>query len=63
MNILLKLITKCVCFGKAKAGNLSLVETGHEPSRFDAMWDEALISSMHCETARMFLDHMGPRGK
>lgn len=34
-----------------------------EHSRFDAIWDDALIASIHCETARAFLDRMGPRWK
>jgi hypothetical protein len=39
----------------------SVSEGGH--SRFDAMWDEALLASVHCEMARSFLDLMGPRWK
>jgi hypothetical protein len=32
-------------------------------SRFDAVWDEAVMAAMYDETARSFLDLMGPRGK
>jgi hypothetical protein len=27
------------------------------------MWDEALMASIQCETARSFLDRLGPRWK
>lgn len=69
MNILRRLITRWPGFGQvegaaeAGAGTLSPVEAGQGPARFNAMWDEALMNSMHCETARMFLDRMGPRWK
>lgn len=39
----------------------SVTEGGH--SRVDSMWDEALMASVHCETARTYLDCMGPRWK
>jgi hypothetical protein len=32
-------------------------------SRFDVCWDEALMAAMYDESARAFLDHMGPRGR
>lgn len=65
MNILRRLITILSGSGQPKsgAGDRSPVETGRGTSRYDAMWDEALMSSLHCETARSFLDHMGPRWK
>jgi hypothetical protein len=65
MNVLRTLITmfRGSRQAEAGAGDLSSVETGHGPARFDAMWDEALMNSMHCETARMFFDGMGPRWK
>lgn len=65
MNILRRLITIPGGSGLAETatGDRSPVEMGRGTSRFDAMWDEVLMSSLHCETARSFLDHMGPRGK
>lgn len=65
MNILRKLVTRLSGFGQSATGTGSLpdAQTGEGPSRFDTMWDEALMSSMHCEMASMFLDHMGPRWK
>lgn len=65
MNILRRLITRFSGFGKSakETGSFPSAQTGEGPSRFDAMWDEALMSSMHCEAARMLLDRMGPRWK
>ena len=65
MNILRSLLTKLSRSGQPATGTgrLTVVDAGEGPSRFDAMWDEALMNSMHCENASMFLDHMGPRWK
>jgi hypothetical protein len=59
------LITRFSGCDKPATGTESqtMSDSGGEHSRFDAMWDEALMASMHCETARMFLDRMGPRWK
>jgi hypothetical protein len=38
-------------------------DAGGGHSQFDAMWDEALLASIHCETARTVLECMGPRWK
>ena len=65
MNILRRLVTRFSGFGQSATGTGSMpcAQTSEGPSRFDAMWDEALMNSIHCETARMFLDRMGPRWK
>ena len=65
MNILRSLLAILNGSGQTATatGRLTVVDTGEGPSRFDGMWDEALINSMHCENARMFLDCMGPRWK
>jgi hypothetical protein len=65
MNLLRRLIPSFSGSRHAEAGArcLSRVAKGEEPPRHDAMWDEALSHSMQDETARMFLDRLGPRGK
>lgn len=65
MTLLRKLIARFGGFEPLATGTenqlTSVSEGGH--SRFDAMWDEALLASVHCETARTYLDRMGPRLK
>lgn len=65
MTFLHKLITRLSGFGRSKTGTgcQQAADAGGERTRFDAMWDEALVASLHCEAARMFLDLMGPRWK
>lgn len=65
MNILRSLLTRLSGSGRYATGKWSstLVDAAEGPARFDAMWDEVLINSMHCENARMFLDRMGSRWK
>lgn len=65
MSFLRRLITKSSGFEKpaTRAESQPTSDPGGEHLRFDAMWDEALMASMHCETARSFLDRMGPRWK
>jgi hypothetical protein len=63
MNHLRRLITRLSGSEQSATGTGSQhpVDTGGGPSRLDAIWDEALMASIHCEASRMFLDHMGPR--
>jgi hypothetical protein len=65
MTFLRSLITRFSCFERpAKATQSQLTsDAGGGHSRFDSMWDEALLASIHCETAHTFLAHMGPRWK
>ena len=67
MTFLPKLIARFNRSRHSAAGtkNLSIhdLETEERSSRFDRMWDEALMASMHCEAARTLLDYMGPRLK
>ena len=46
-----------------KSRSILQVETEERPTRFDQLWDETLMASMHCEAARTLLDYMGPRLK
>lgn len=65
MTLLRKLIARFGGFEQLTTGAVNqfttVSEGGH--SRFDSMWDEALLASVHCETARTYLDRMGPRWK
>jgi len=65
MTFLRKLTTRFGGFDQPATGTESQLasDSGGGHSRFDAMWDEALLASVHCETARSFLDRMGPRWK
>jgi hypothetical protein len=65
MTFLRSLITRSSGFEQPATGTQSQLtsDAGGGHSRFDEMWDEALIASIHCETARTFLDRMGPRWK
>jgi hypothetical protein len=65
MTFLRSLITRSSSFDRPSTGTESKTasDSGGEHSQFDAMWDEALMASMHCETARTLLDRMGPRWK
>jgi hypothetical protein len=65
MTFLRSLITRFGGFEQLATRTETLLTSGSGggQSRFDAMWDEALLSSIHCETARTFLDLMGPRWK
>jgi hypothetical protein len=38
-----------------------LTDSPEVRSRFDVVWDEALMASMSDESARWILDHCGPR--
>lgn len=65
MTFLRNLITWFSGFEQPATGIESQLTSGSGGghTRFDAMWDEALMASIHCETARTFLDCMGPRWK
>jgi hypothetical protein len=65
MTFLRSLITRFGGFDQLAAGTESQFTSGSEGGyfRFDAMWDEALLACIHCETACAFLDRMGARWK
>jgi hypothetical protein len=65
MTVLPSLINRFSGFEQPATGIESQVTspTGEGHSQFDSMWDEALMASIHCETARTVLEHMGPRWK
>lgn len=65
MTFLRRLIARFNGSGQpaTRKGRQHFANTGGGQSRSDAMWDEALMAAMHCEAARKFLDHMGPRWK
>jgi hypothetical protein len=63
MKDLPKRIAKFLSLGLSEtaAGDASLMDGTGVRSRFDAMWDEALMASMSDENARWLVDHWGPR--
>jgi hypothetical protein len=65
MTFLRSLITRFRGSDQSATGTESQFNSVFEGgrSRLDAVWDEALLASVHCETARTFLDCMGPRWK
>jgi hypothetical protein len=63
MKTLLEWITASVSFRNqtVAAQAASHQDLRDDMFRSEPCWDEVLISAMYDETARRFLDHMGPR--
>lgn len=63
MKYLPKRIARFLSSGRSEtaAGAASWMDGTGSRSRFDAMWDDALMASMHDENACRILDYWGPR--